>query len=99
MGSTNIIRVPNIIGNKKHPTEKPVKLMQILIANSSKPGDVVMDCFMGAGSTGVACVIGGRDFIGIEIDEKYFNVAKERIDEAELEKARLDMFGINPYQE
>lgn len=79
MGTKNILRVPNIIKVKKHPTEKPTELMEILIANSSNPGDTVMDSFMGVGSTGVACQKLGRKFIGIEIDEKYFNIAKERL--------------------
>lgn len=79
MGDKNILRVPNIIGNKKHPTEKPVELMEILINNSSNEGDIVLDPFMGAGATGVAAVKNNRDFIGIEIDEKYFKIAEERI--------------------
>lgn len=79
MGDKNILRVPNIIGNKKHPTEKPVELMEILINNSSNEGDIVLDPFMGAGATGVAAVKNNRDFIGTEIDEKYFKIAEERI--------------------
>lgn len=79
MGTTNILRVPNIIGNKKHPTEKPIELMEILVKNSSLENEVVLDPFMGAGSTGVACKYNNRDFIGIEIDEKYFNIAKDRM--------------------
>lgn len=69
------------MGNKKHPTEKPISLMGILVTNSSNAGDVVLDPFMGAGSTGVASLETGRKFIGCEIDEKYFDVAKERIEE------------------
>ena len=82
MGTSNLIRVPNIIGSKKHPTEKPIELMELLIKNSSNEGDLVIDPFMGAGSTGVACKNTNRNFIGIEIDEKYFNIAKERIENA-----------------
>lgn len=81
MGTKNILSIKNIIGNKKHPTEKPVELMKILVENSTDAGGVVIDPFMGAGSTGVACKELGRNFIGIEIDEKYFNIAKERIEE------------------
>lgn len=79
LGTKNILRVPNIIRNKKHPTEKPVELMQILVENSSKEGEVVLDPFMGVGGVGVACMKSGRDFIGIEIDEKYFGIAIDQI--------------------
>ena len=77
MGTKNIISIKNIRGNKKHPTEKPVELNKILIENSSNENDVVLDPFMGAGSCGIACKLLNRNFIGIEIDEKYFNIAKE----------------------
>lgn len=53
--------------------------MEILIENSSKENDIVLDPFMGSGSTGVACVNTNRNFIGVELDENYFNIAKERI--------------------
>lgn len=79
MGTKNILFVPNIMGNKKHPTEKPEALMKILVENSTKAGDVVLDPFMGVGSTGLACKHNGRSFIGIEIDEKYYKIAEERI--------------------
>lgn len=83
MGTSNILRVSNIIGTKKHPTEKPVELMEIMIKNSSNEGDVVIDPFMGVGATGVACKNLNRNFIGIEIDKKYFDIANKRIkDEA-----------------
>lgn len=80
MGTSNVLRVPNIIGKKVHPTEKPVDLMKILIENSSNEGDLVLDPFMGSGSTGVACINTNRKFIGFELDEKYFEIAKERIE-------------------
>ena len=79
MGTKNILNIKNIIGNKTHPTEKPVELMEILVKNSSNEGDLVLDCFMGTGATGVACKNLNRDFIGIEIDENYFNIAKDRL--------------------
>lgn len=80
MGDKNIINIKNIIGNKTHPTEKPVQLNEIFILNSSNENDIVLDPFMGTGSAGVACKNTNRDFIGIELDEKYFNVAKSRIE-------------------
>jgi site-specific DNA-methyltransferase (adenine-specific) len=81
MGTSNILRVPNITRTKEHPTEKPKDLMKILIANSSNEGDTVLDPFMGVGGTGLACKELNREFIGIEIDEKYFNIADERMKE------------------
>lgn len=80
MGTKNVLDIKNIRGNKVHPTEKPFELMKILIENSSQENDVVLDPFMGSGSTGVACIKTNRNFIGIEIDEKYFKIAKERIE-------------------
>ena len=77
------MRIPNILGNKKHPTEKPVELLKVLIENSSNEGDIVMDCFMGSGSTGIACINTNRKFVGIEIDKKYYDIAVERIQEIE----------------
>lgn len=68
--------------NKMHPTQKPIELMEVLIKNSSNEGDVVLDPFMGSGSTGVAAYNAKRQFIGIELDNEYFKVAKKRIKEA-----------------
>lgn len=62
-----------------HPTEKPVSLFQKYIDNSTQPGEVVFDPFMGSGTTGVACVLSGRRFIGIEFDKQYYEVACQRI--------------------
>ena len=63
----------------KHPCEKPLAMMEHIIAASSRPGDVVLDPFMGSGTTGVACVKLGRKFIGIELDPGYFDIAVKRI--------------------
>lgn len=65
-----------------HPTQKPVSLMEYLIKTYTDEGDTVLDMTMGSGTTGVACVNTGRNFIGIERDEGYFNIAKHRIEEA-----------------
>ena len=62
-----------------HPHQKPVELLEFLIKKSTEEGDLVIDLFMGSGSTGIACKNLNRDFIGIELDEKYYEVAKERI--------------------
>ena len=65
--------------DKYHPTQKPVALLEYLIKTYTEEGDTVLDNVMGSGSTGVAAVNTGRNFIGIELDENYFNIAKERI--------------------
>ena len=72
----------NRTGNKLHPTEKPVDLLELFIKNSSDENAVVFDGFMGSGSCGVACVNTDRLFIGIELDDGYFEIAKKRIEEA-----------------
>lgn len=63
-----------------HPTQKPVELMEFLVKSYCPENGIVMDFTMGSGSTGVACMNTNRNFIGIEIDEEYFNVAKRRIE-------------------
>ena len=63
-----------------HPTQKPVELLEWLIKTYSNENETVLDFTMGSGSTGVACVNTNRKFIGIELDENYFNIAKERIE-------------------
>lgn len=62
-----------------HPTIKPLDITEKIIRNSTRDGQLVLDPFMGSGTTGVACLNTGRNFIGIELDEGYFNIAKERI--------------------
>ena len=64
----------------QHPTQKPVALMEYLIKTYTNENELVLDFTMGSGTTGVACKNLGRDFIGIEMDESYFNIAKERIE-------------------
>ena len=66
-----------------HPTQKPTALLEYLIKTYTNHGETVLDNCMGSGSTGVACVNTNRNFIGIELDENYFNIAKERIEKAE----------------
>ena len=69
--------------NKFHPTQKPVELLEQLIKLYTKENDTVLDFVMGSGSTGVACKNLNRRFIGIELEEKYFNIAKDRINGTE----------------
>ena len=64
----------------KHSCEKPIPLLEDLILELSDENNIILDCFMGSGSTGEACLCNNRKFIGVEIDEKYFNIAKDRIE-------------------
>ena len=76
-----------------HPTCKPVPFLEKHIINSSQKGDLVLDCFMGSGSTGVACMLTDRKFIGIELDDKYFEVAESRLNETvEKKEESLKVF-------
>ena len=77
--SKTVHKFNNLIGNKIHPTEKPVELMKFYVENSSNVGDLVLDMFMGSGSTGVACLNTNRKFIGIEMEEKYFDIGVDRL--------------------
>lgn len=74
----------NLTDKKKygHPTIKPLDYIRQLIRNSSNEGDVVFDPFVGSGTTAVAALLEGRRFIGFEIDERFYNIAQKRIEEA-----------------
>lgn len=72
-----------------HPTIKPLNIIQTLVINSSVEGDVICDPFMGSGTTAVACIKEKRHYIGFEIDEKYYNIACQRID---IQKSELTLF-------
>ena len=85
-GTSDILSIPNKKtkdkdGKNIHDTEKPIELMEVLVNNSSQENELVLDPFMGVGSTGIACIKNKRNFIGIELDENYFNIAKSRIEE------------------
>ena len=71
----------NVEDKKKyqHPTIKPLELIRRLIRNSSKENDLVLDCFLGSGTTAVACILENRKYIGFEINKKYFDIANKRI--------------------
>lgn len=69
--------------NRYHPTQKPIEILKQYIELHSNNGDTILDPFMGSGSTGVACVNTNRDFVGIELDDKYFEIAKKRIEQAQ----------------
>jgi site-specific DNA-methyltransferase (adenine-specific) len=78
-------------GKSNHPTEKPMALMEYLIKTYTNPGDTVLDNCMGSGTTGVACINTKRNFIGIEKDETYFQVAKKRIEDAQNKTKQPDL--------
>lgn len=81
---TNLIKFSSMTGdcnnvNRLHPTQKPVEMLEWLIKTYTNEGDLILDNCMGSGSTGIACENTNRRFIGIELDNTYFNIAKERI--------------------
>lgn len=80
--------------DKKHPTQKPVKLLEYLIKTYSNEGDTILDNTMGIGSTMVACINTNRKGIGIELEEKYFEIAKNRVDKALEEKNKPNLFNL-----
>ena len=82
---TTLIEFNKIRRGSLHPTQKPTDLLEYLIKTYTNEGDLVLDFTMGSGSTGVACLNTNRKFIGIELDENYFNIAKKRIEDAEEE--------------
>lgn len=87
---TNLIKFNRELGDRLHPTQKPVALCEYLIKTYTLPGEIVLDNCIGSGTTAIACINTGRNFIGIEIDEKYVKIARERIEKhKKLDKMRL----------
>lgn len=78
----SVIKIPNENFKSQHPTQKPVSLMEYLIKTYSNEGDTVLDFCMGSGTTGVACKNLNRDFIGIEKEKEYYDIAVKRIEDA-----------------
>ena len=77
----------NTANNERlHPTQKPVKLLEYLIKTSTNEDSLVLDFTMGSGSTGVACMETNRNFIGIELDKEYYEIAEQRINEAKAQR-------------
>lgn len=90
----DIISVPRVSSDKLvHPNEKPIALLGMLLTQTTRRGDVILDPTMGSGSTGVACVNINRKFIGIELDGKYFNIAQKRIHDCKIQQTLFD-YGI-----
>jgi len=82
------LQVPK--NGKIHPTQKPVKLYEWLLANYAKQGDKILDTHLGSGSSAIAAHYGGFDFVGCELDTDYFNAASKRFEQA---TAQIAMFG------
>jgi site-specific DNA-methyltransferase (adenine-specific)/modification methylase len=74
-----------------HITQKPVWIMKWILREYTRPGDTILDPFMGSGTTGVACVKTGRNFIGVEIDPHYFAIAQKRIEQAQMQLPLLEL--------
>ena len=81
----HLLEFKGVTADRLHPTQKPVALLEYLIRTYTNEGDVVLDNCMGSGSTGVAAANTGRKFIGIEKDNNYFEIAKERIEKLKKE--------------
>lgn len=75
----SIILVPNPRIKKQHPTQKPVELMSYFVKTYSNEGNIILDPFMGSGTTAISCVQNNRNFIGIEISKEYYEIAEERV--------------------
>ena len=89
-GTKSVLNIDNV-KNKQHPTEKPIDLIKIFIENSSQENEIVLDPFMGAGSTAMACKELKRNFIGFELDKQYYDIANKRISE---EMAQISIFKL-----
>ncbi len=89
--ATNILRVPSLKGNSKekvgHPSQKPIKLIEMLVQSATRETDLVLDPFLGSGTTALVCQNLNRHFVGIEIEPKYIEIAESR-----LHKTQSDLF-------
>ncbi len=89
--ATNILRVPSLKGSSKekvgHPSQKPIKLIEMLVLSATREGNLILDPFLGSGTTAVVCQNLNRNFAGIEIEPKYIEIAESR-----LQKTQADLF-------
>jgi DNA modification methylase len=94
--ATNILRVPSLKGSSKekvgHPSQKPVKLIEMLVLSATREGDFVLDPFLGSGTTALVCKNLNRNFAGIEIEQKYIEIAESR-----LQNPQVDLFSRVSY--
>jgi DNA modification methylase len=82
-----------------HPTQKPVSVISSLVGWTTNEGDIVLDCFLGSGTTGVAAIQSGRKFIGIEKEEEYFDIACKRIEQTVAQGQLFETEPIKHIQE
>ncbi|MEP6902358.1 MAG: site-specific DNA-methyltransferase [Actinomycetota bacterium] len=98
--ATNILRVPSLKGSSKekvgHPSQKPVKLIEMLVQSATREGDLVLDPFLGSGTTALACQNLNRNFAGIEIEQKYIEMAKVRLENINQYILSNCSFGLHP---
>ena len=94
-GCKTVLPIKNV-KNRIHPTEKPIELLEIFIKNSSNPGDTILDPFGGSMSTALAAIKTGRNAISFEIDENYYNLGKERLDNFNPEDIVIETKKIKP---
>lgn len=87
---SKVVSIPINASQYGHPTEKPIELIKRYVSICSNRDDIILDPFMGSGTTGVACVNLGRKFIGIEIEPKYFDIACERIENAQRQQPMFE---------
>lgn len=98
-GTSDILDIPNKKlkdekGNNLHDTEKPVELMKILVENSSQEKEIVLDPFIGIGTTAIACINTNRNYIGFELDKKYYEIAKDRINKHILDNNLQNRYSL-----
>ena len=92
-GTKSVLNIDNV-KNKQHPTEKPIDLMKIFIENSSQENEIVLDPFMGVGSTAIACINTNRNYLGFELDKKYYEIAKNRINKHIIDNNLQDRYSL-----
>ena len=95
--SNNLLEIKGVTvgAGRLHPTQKPVELLEYLIRTYSNEGETVLYNCMGSGSTGVACIKTNRNFIGIELDKDYFEIAKDRIEKNNIAVKRTHHSFVN----
>jgi len=98
-GTSDILDIPNKKlkdekGNNLHDTEKPVELMKILVENSSQEKEIVLDPFIGIGTTAIACINTNRNYIGFELNKEYYEIAKNRINKHILDNNLQDRYSL-----
>jgi len=86
----SILRVHREHYKYLHPTQKPIAIMELIILLVTSEKELVVDTFMGGGSTGIACLKTNRNFVGIEIDAEYFEIAKKRIEDYQIQGTLFD---------